>query len=74
MKNVAPTQSVAISSNQTAWHTASLHASLKSGSVKNTCPNVNSVAVRKMGRKAARAMTSNAEPYKKGFVPMINAT
>ena len=62
VKNAAPAQPVAMSSNQPAWHTASLHVSLKSGSAKNTCPKVNSVAVRRMGRKAA--MTSNAEPYK----------
>ena len=52
-----------------ACHTASLHVSLESGSLKNTCPMVNSVAVRRMGREATRTMASSAEPYRKGFVP-----
>ena len=74
VKNATPAQPVAISSNQPAWQTASLHVSLKSGSAKNTCPKVNSVAIRRMGTKAARTMASSAEPYRKGFVPTINAT
>ena len=68
-KSATPTQPVPTSSSQPACRTASLHVSLKSGSSKNTCPMVNSVAVRRMGREAARTMASSAEPYRKGFVP-----
>ena len=68
-RSAAPTQPVATSSSQLACCTASLHVSLKSGSSKNTCPMVNSVAVRRMGREAARTMASSAEPNRKGFVP-----
>ena len=50
-----------ISSSRPACHTASLHVSLKSGCLKNTCPMVNSVAVRRIGREAARTMASSAE-------------
>ena len=68
-KSATATQPVATSSSQPACRTASLLVSLKSGSSKNTCPMVNSVAVRRMGREAARTMASSAEPYRKGFVP-----
>ena len=63
-----PAHLVATTSSRPACHTASLHVSLESGSLKNTCPMVNSVAVRWMGREAARTMASSAEPYRKGFV------
>ena len=69
-KSATATQPVPTSSSQPACRIASLHVSLKSGSSKNTCPMVNSVAVRRMGREAARTMASSAEPYRKGFVPM----
>ena len=67
-KSATPAQPVAASSRQPACLTASLLDSLKSGSPKNTCPKVKSVAVRRTRREAARTMASSAEPYRKGFV------
>ncbi len=68
-KNATPALPVAASSRRPACLTASLLDSLKSGSPKNTCPKVKSVAVRRTRREAARTMASSAEPYRKGFVP-----
>ena len=68
-KSATPAQPVAASIRRPACRTASLLDSLKSGSPKNTCPNVKSMEVRRMRREAARTMASNAEPYRKGFVP-----
>ena len=69
-----PTQLVTTNSSRPACHTASLHVSLKAGSSMSTCPMVKSVAVRRMGREAARTMASSAEPYRTGFVPTTSAT
>ena len=68
-KSATPAQPVAASSRRPTCLTASLLDSLKSGSPKNTCPNVKSVAVRRTRREAASTMASSAEPYRKGFVP-----
>ena len=73
-KSATPAQPVVTSNSRPACHIASLHVSLKSGSLKKTCPMVNSVAVRRMGREAATTMASSAEPYRKGFVPTRSAT
>ena len=71
-KSATLAQLVATSSRRPACHTASFRVSLKSP--MNSFPMVKSVAVRKMGREAARTMTSSAEPYRKGFVPTSRAT
>ena len=73
-KSDISTQLVATSSTRPACHTASLHVSLKSGSLTNTCLMVKSAAVRRMGREAARTMASSAEPYRKRFVLTSRAT
>ena len=72
--SATPAQLMATNSRRPACHNASLHVSLKSGSPMNTWPMVKSVAVRRMGREAARTMASSAEPYRKGFVPTTRAT
>ena len=59
-KSTTSAQLVATSSRRPACHTASLHVSLKAGSPMSTCPMVKSVAVRRMGREAARTMASSA--------------
>ena len=61
-KSATPAQPVATSSNRLVCFTASLHVSRNSGSPKNTSPMVNSVAVMRIGREAARTMDRSAEP------------
>ena len=73
-KSATPAQLVTTSSSRPACHTASLHVSLKSGSLMNTCPMVKSAAVRRMGREAARTMASSAESCRKRFVLTSRAT
>ena len=73
-KSATPAQLETISSNQPICHSACLHVSLKAGSLKNTCPIVNRVAVRRIGREAPSPMARGAERYRKGFVPTSSAS